>query len=334
MIEPQVSSASFDDFDAFREQLHGWDTRPVQLGAGPLHIRWDELRLPEFGLAHLAFDRRIADTSAVDSGRLSFCVSLRRHIWCGLEVPAGSLVVIAPGRDIRSAHVGAFRSLEIVASEGLLHDVGLLDDGIDPRAFAPERCIVRLQPALVARFERLATQLAEHCGTAGRGAASEAWASAVEQHTLGLVARALKEHEGPWARRVPRYTLAAAALQLVEQNRSDRLKVRELADALRVTPRALEYAFHSALGVSPARYLQARALNEVRRDLVADGRDSVTAAALRHGFDHLSRFSGQYQRLFGELPSRTRRAAAERLRDLVPSPGEASSAHPRPGGGR
>jgi AraC-like DNA-binding protein len=224
-------------------------------------------------------------------------------------VPAGSLVVITPGRDLRSAHVGDFRSLEIVASEDLLYDAGLLAESIDPRSLPPERCILPLDPALLADFSCLATQLAGIGEMPTAAPPSKERAADIQHHTLGLVGRALRGHKGPWAQPVPRYSLAAAALKLVEQNGESRLKVRNLAEALGVTPRALEYAFQSSLGVSPAHYLRARALNAVRRDLLANRHRTVTTAALRHGFDHLGRFSGQYQRLFEELPSRTRRAA-------------------------
>jgi AraC family ethanolamine operon transcriptional activator len=49
-------------------------------------------------------------------------------------------------------------------------------------------------------------------------------------------------------------------------------------------------------------------LNRVRRILArAPEGVSVTDAATRFGFFHLGRFSGQYRRLFGELPFETLR---------------------------
>ncbi len=58
----------------------------------------------------------------------------------------------------------------------------------------------------------------------------------------------------------------------------------------------------------PARYLLARRLNQVRRDLQASPSLNITDAALLRGFGHLGRFSQHYYRLFGELPSQTRRS--------------------------
>lgn len=305
---PLIVSSEFRDFDAFRESLHAWDTRPVQLGAGQLWIRWDELRVADFGVARLAFNQRLADSSAVEPGQLGFCIALRPHDWCGLEVPAGSLIINAPGRELRAVHLGDFESLEIIASEAVLHDAGLIDDHIDPRDLPPERSVVRLAPGLLRRFERIARRLSDR--SPGPQAAWEGLESAhaLRNDALGLVAIALAQHTGPWARRVPRYALAHTAVRIIEENAGLGLGAGEVARALGVTPRALEYAFHSVYGCGPGRYARALALNAVRRDLLANPHESVTAIAFKHGFNHLGRFSNHYRRLFAELPSKTRRS--------------------------
>jgi AraC family ethanolamine operon transcriptional activator len=305
----EITSFEFRDFDSFREHLHGWDTDPVQLDAGPLRLRWDQLRLEDFGLARLQVNRRIADTSAVEPGFLGFSLGLEPMRWCGLEVPAGSLLVLSPGRDQRSTLRPGFRSVEITASEKLLHEAGILADAIHPPALPPERCVVPLGPGLVGAFEELARRLHHSAGNGG----SPSGATALRHRALHLLRSALQVRGIPGIRPVPRFDLASAALRLVEDNGGDRLSVQELVQALGVTRRALEYAFSSALEVSPAKYLRARRLNQVRRDLHARAPLSVTDAALCQGFRHLGRFSGQYRRLFCELPSQTRRSESPQM---------------------
>ena len=158
--------------------------------------------------------------------------------------------------------------MEISVSERLLRQVALLPKGIDPRSLAPERCVVRLRPELVAAFEGVATRLRSRAGP-GRTTVSEEWASALQSQTLGLLADALRGQDEVPLRPVPRYRLTLAALRMVEETTEERLTVRRLAEALGVTPRAVEYAFHCALGISPGRYLLSRRLNRVRRDLLA-----------------------------------------------------------------
>jgi len=306
------STLQFTDFDAFREHLQGWDTQPVQLGSGPLRIQWDELRLPDLSLASLEFDRHIADASAIRSGGLSFVVTHRPHLWCGLEVPAGSLVVLAPGREHRCAMRQGFRSLEISVSEGLLHEIGLIADAPHPRSLGPERCVIPLAPSHLAAFESIGKGLRSRAGSE----LTPAEADQLRWRALGTLGEALHSADLPGLRRVPFYDLAERALQTVDEDSKQRLSVRALAGALGVTPRALEYAFKSATGVSTSRFLLSRRLTQVRGDLVTGRSANVARAASGHGFRHMGRFSGQYQRLFGELPSRTRRPAEASLPHL------------------
>lgn len=97
------------------------------------------------------------------------------------------------------------------------------------------------------------------------------------------------------------------------------LQVGELCRALNVSRRTLQESFQVVLGISPLSYLRTLRLNGARRDLLAG--HSVKEVTETWGFWHWSRFSQEYRRLFGELPSATMRRvspsnALERLAEL------------------
>jgi AraC-like DNA-binding protein len=73
--------------------------------------------------------------------------------------------------------------------------------------------------------------------------------------------------------------------------------------------RTLTRAFRRRHALSPMAFVRERRLDEVRRRLLAGDREetSVSNVALDHGFGHLGRFSADYRRAFGELPSETLR---------------------------
>lgn len=85
------------------------------------------------------------------------------------------------------------------------------------------------------------------------------------------------------------------------------LTALELALAVGVSQRTLNYAFKSVLGITPYSYLQVHRLNAAHRELViADpGDTTVTNTALKWGFGHAGRFSSLYCKLFDEMPSET-----------------------------
>jgi AraC family ethanolamine operon transcriptional activator len=83
------------------------------------------------------------------------------------------------------------------------------------------------------------------------------------------------------------------------------LSADDLAQTLGVSYRVLNYAFRDSIGVSPYQYMLTLKLHAVRR-LLKTGDCSVSDASQLHGFKSPSRFSHQYSRLFGELPSATK----------------------------
>jgi len=93
------------------------------------------------------------------------------------------------------------------------------------------------------------------------------------------------------------------------------LKIPEIARRVGTSRRTLELAFDRCISVSPAKYHKLLRLNNARR-LLKSGQHSVNSAATRSGLHHLGRFSDDYHRLFGEMPSKT----ALRARKLTTRP--------------
>jgi AraC family ethanolamine operon transcriptional activator len=87
--------------------------------------------------------------------------------------------------------------------------------------------------------------------------------------------------------------------------------ISELCSHLSVSRRTLHRVFQQTLGMGPLVYLRLTRLSAVHHALTATkpAYASVTQAALDHGFTDLGRFAASYRKMFGELPSQTRRKA-------------------------
>jgi AraC family ethanolamine operon transcriptional activator len=84
------------------------------------------------------------------------------------------------------------------------------------------------------------------------------------------------------------------------------VRIDELCNAAATSLSRLERAFRETFGMSPHRYLMLRRLAAVRRELLRGGPGvSITEVAMRWGFFHLGRFSQEYRKHFGEVPSKT-----------------------------
>jgi transcriptional regulator GlxA family with amidase domain len=87
--------------------------------------------------------------------------------------------------------------------------------------------------------------------------------------------------------------------------------VTRIAEAVGVTPRALQYGFARHLGASPMGYLRRVRLEHAHRELqVASpgGGTTVKQVARRWGFANAGSFAVRYRSIYGQPPSQTLRS--------------------------
>jgi transcriptional regulator GlxA family with amidase domain len=103
--------------------------------------------------------------------------------------------------------------------------------------------------------------------------------------------------------------LLQKAIAFIHDNAHKEITVSDIAAAVNLTPRSVQYTFRRHLGTTPLEYLRRVRLDRAHRELEAadPGVDTVTAIAGRWGFSHAGRFSSVYKQAFGRPPSRTLR---------------------------
>jgi AraC family ethanolamine operon transcriptional activator len=108
---------------------------------------------------------------------------------------------------------------------------------------------------------------------------------------------------------IPRRQIVRTSMDFVDQHVGEYLSVEQLATAAGVSERSLRDAFQHCFGLAPVRYLNRRALHQVRRALKAADPSvaTVTKVVTEFGVWELGRFARDYRNLFGELPSETLR---------------------------
>ncbi|MEU8538777.1 AraC family transcriptional regulator [Streptomyces sp. NPDC048717] len=101
------------------------------------------------------------------------------------------------------------------------------------------------------------------------------------------------------------------AMTYCAEHADEAVSVSDIARAARVGVRTLREGFRTHLDTTPLAYLRRVRLDRVHHELtaIAEGRatGSVTEVACRWGFTHLGRFSAEYRRAYGRLPSDTSR---------------------------
>ncbi|MGV0720594.1 helix-turn-helix transcriptional regulator [Mycolicibacterium elephantis] len=103
--------------------------------------------------------------------------------------------------------------------------------------------------------------------------------------------------------------LLRRAIAFIHENADNDISLSDIAAAVNVTPRSVQYTFRRHMNTTPLEYLRRVRLCHAHRDLrKADPTvDTVMAIAGRWGFAHAGRFSRIYKQTFGQSPSRTLR---------------------------
>ena len=93
--------------------------------------------------------------------------------------------------------------------------------------------------------------------------------------------------------------------ELIEAGLDDKLTVRELAAALRLSTGFFSRAFKAAVGKTPHDYVIDRRISRARTLLLVDKRDLI-AIALASGFTSHAHMTATFQRRLGVAPSQLR----------------------------
>lgn len=112
------------------------------------------------------------------------------------------------------------------------------------------------------------------------------------------------------AHRVDRRAVLERVDELFASRRADPIYVADLCEATGLPERTLRYVLVAEYGTSPVRLVRNVRLCALRRSL-RDGTSrqrSLARVAADHGFRHMGTLAADYRRLFGELPSETRRS--------------------------
>lgn len=97
------------------------------------------------------------------------------------------------------------------------------------------------------------------------------------------------------------------AIAFIHRHAADGIGVNDIADALRMTSRAVQYLFRQHLDTTPTEYLRRVRLHRAHQELISSDRSTTTVSEVAHrwSFAHTGRFAALYRKTYGQSPHAT-----------------------------
>jgi AraC-like DNA-binding protein len=97
------------------------------------------------------------------------------------------------------------------------------------------------------------------------------------------------------------------AVAFIHRHVAADISINEIAAAVHLTPRAVQYLFRRQLDTTPTEYMRRVRLHRAHQELLAGERShtTVTEIAQRWGFAHTGRFAVLYRQTYGQSPQTT-----------------------------
>ncbi len=99
------------------------------------------------------------------------------------------------------------------------------------------------------------------------------------------------------------------AVSFIHRHGAGDVSINDVAAAVHLTPRAVQYLFRRQLGTTPTEYIRRVRLSRAHHELMAGAPSdtTVTEIAQRWGFAHTGRFAVLYRQTYGQSPHTTLR---------------------------
>jgi len=285
--------------------------RLTVLGTGNMRASLRYTDFARLGLSHIGYGGEVRVQSpdieeiyhlqVVTSGRCSW-----NYDGDILSLSAGQALMMNPREGIDLTYSNDCQKLIVKVPESVLKTACLQNGRTLPKdGLRFDHRVMELNSSLA--FLRLLEAVYEEAaeGCIDIGSVCESYASLLAGKLLSLFPCNLQQEACGAGER---------QLQQIRHYLQERIKedvsVEELAALCNVSVRTLYNLFAKEVGTTPKLFVKQLKLQSLHSDLKRGvGARNVTEIALDYGFTHLGRFSSDYRKLFGELPSETLRKA-------------------------
>lgn len=307
----------FGDICQHAASVREWNQTYSQLTSGALQSSLQQLCGRRFQFFRERINQRVVQHGEAPQGRICFAVPVAVPGLARMQgrgVDERSIFVLQGGEEFMFHMPMGMDLLAITFNHGVFEQAVASSPQPDQLATLLRQPVLQIPAGRLrdcrVRLLGLLEQVLKSADVADPG--TEHWLeAALVSELIGLLADPACDKQQRHGSSPGSY-IVEKCHRLTVKDRLNPPSVIDLCQRLRVSRRSVQNGFRSVAETTPVHYIRSIRLNGVRRELMStrSGELSIGDAASRWGFFHLSHFAADYQDLFGELPSQTRRAEA------------------------
>lgn len=264
-----------------------------------------------FGLSRISYGNHVRVKSPALDDIYHFQVVTRgecrwRHGGENLRVRRGQAMMVNPDEVIDLEYTQECEKVIIKVPASIMKSVSSTGSSAREQVVRFDRLPIdmRLCPSLMSILDAVFSEF-EESGDSNLGAVTLPYREIVLKKLLKVFPNNWNASDSvqpvsPSMERIIRY---------IEENVKEDIELETLSQISNMSIRSIYNAFSRVFSTTPKSYVKLVKLKRLRNDLLHGHCRNVTEVALDYGFSHLGRFSSDYRKRFGELPSETMRLA-------------------------
>ena len=293
---PSIHHMRFFDSEFLKSVVSDSDTRHQQVTAGRFEGKIKRVILPDIIIDHGEYNLKLIAQGAFSPNTVTLMIIHRMDEIgkvCGADLIGGSLIVLPVYADAEFTIPPHTSWTAINVPKAHLAKYGLKVDTtklftLDKKSFFQ----------FSQTYSRLEKQLSE-----GKES-QEVLQDMILSHFIQTIESLDNKLE---LRYSDGYLMALNVRDYITEHIDEPVQMYKLCQLTNKSVRTIEITFKQVFNLTVRDYHSCYRLSLVRQTLIHDKNISVSNAALQYGYFHLGRFSNNYKKLFGELPSQTLR---------------------------
>ncbi len=303
-----VNRHQLTDFQRLNTELRYWqyDLRQIEPGAfaGALLQVGDE----DFHITHCSYNLTVEHRGKAPDNNFSFVfLDVESSSFCfrKQKIDQYGLLTLQPGDELKGISHSNFNMYGISMHPDMLEMKTRLYDMPMLNAWIKQKRVLNVLPTylrnLTGKIHRYFDQVQN-----AKAPLSDEVLTKLQDEIISCLLLTISPNQQDSVGISSSCQVLEKAIDYINAQAQHRLTMQDICKTLNVSERTLQYAFKEHFGVTPVNYMRAIRLNKVYQALAnSDSSAMISDIARVWGFNHMSQFTADYKKHFGELPSDT-----------------------------